>query len=298
MSSELRPEHRALNVSRVLTLTPVLALLFVISLLGTAPRRAEASQGGPENVQVYAGDCATPQTYFSPGDTVCAVAGGFPLTPGSAFRYRRFQWVAPTSSVADLTNIKVDPQGDKFVIPTSGAIFGTWYVRSIDSSGEGQARAKFIVRDRERRFVDLSVVKSGPVRFLPGERVQYTLTISNLGPDYAEKIEFGTEVLSNTTFVGVKHADGPVPECKTPTRGESGSTICFVGGLKPDESVTLVFYYQVDREVRIDTPCTGTTKVSSATEDLNYDDNAIQTEALVTKPDSEETGNNEEPPQG
>ncbi|MDT5294141.1 MAG: hypothetical protein QOJ76_1021, partial [Acidobacteriota bacterium] len=140
-----------------------LFITIVAASLSTSTPAASAFQKGGEYVAVYAADCVTPQTVFNPGDIVCAQAGNYPVQPSQPF-YRRFSWMAADGSVADRNTIKVDPQNDTFVIPTSGPLaqLGTWYVSTIDESADRNATAKFIVSNPRIPSTDLSISKAGP----------------------------------------------------------------------------------------------------------------------------------------
>lgn len=279
----------------ILVLALLCAASFSASLFDNPPSKAAPFQSG-EYVITYAGDCVTPQTVFHLGDTVCAEAGGFPLALSS--RYRRFVWASPDSSVADLTNIRVDPQFDKFVIPTSGqfAQIGTWYVRTINPSSEGHTSAKFFVRNPRLPFVNMWITKNGPHRVLPEEKLIYRVEIGNPGPDFAEGVELVTEVPSNMIFVGLKQLAGPEFECVTPEGGGTGRIVCNTKGLDLDEKAGFDLYYQVSRDVREGMACSGVSFVSSRTEEGHKDDNSWATEALVTSPDQEDPGPGEPEP--
>jgi uncharacterized repeat protein (TIGR01451 family) len=261
---------------------------FIITTIPGAARRAAAFQSGAEYVKTFAADCVTPQTVFNPGDTVCAEAGDFPA-PLSA-RYRRFQWAPPDGFVADLTNVKIDPQSDKFVIPASGAL-GTWTVATIDGDSNRFAVAKFTVRNPRFPAANLSVYKDGPKYVLPGDRVSYKLWINNPGPDFAEGVQIVDEVPTNMVFVALKQASGAALECSTPARGETGRSVCKVKGVPAEEPIELIAYYQVNPEAKEGETCSSSTEVTSATEELNKEDNFSTSEATVTTP-AEET----EPP--
>lgn len=249
-----------------------------------APTRATAAlqqRSGGEYVQTFAADCITPQTVFNLGDTVCAEAGGFPLAP--SFRYRRFEWIAPDRYVADQTNIKVDPQNDSFIIPTSGQFAqpGTWTLASINADSDLYAVAKFIVRDPRIAYANLSINKLGQDWVYAGDTVSYRIRVTNPGPDFAESVQIVDTVPANMTFLALKQASGPLVDCSTPLRGETGRSVCNVKGLSNDEAVELVAYYQVIPDAREGSVCTSSVQVSSFTNELDKYDNVADTESTV-----------------
>jgi uncharacterized repeat protein (TIGR01451 family) len=259
------------------------AAIFCFAIPG-ATKGAAAFRGGVEYVKTFADDCVTPQTVFNVGDTVCVEAGDFPA-PLSA-GYRRFQWTTPDGLVADLTNVKVDPQGDKFVIPTSGqfAQLGSWTVATINGDSDRFAVAKFTVRNPRIPSVNLSIFKEGPGYVAPGDRVSYKLWVTNPGPDFAESVEIIDEVPSNMVFVALKQASGAAVECSTPTRGETGRSICKVKGMSAEEPIELIAYYQVNADAKDGATCTSSTQITSITEELNKEDNFCNSEVTVGIP--------------
>ena len=274
----------------VITLTIVAAsLCAAIPFCMETARAASMFQGGYEYINVYASDCITPRTVFSLGETVCVQAGSFPITPGIEPNYRRFQWISPSNEVADTTGIRADPQNDKFFIPTSGqfAQVGTWYVKTVNSRGEGEAGGKFVVRNLNIRYADLTIGKSGPQTIVPGDRVEYKLTVRNAGPDTATSIQFVDEVPANMVFVALKQASGGYFECSTPASGETGRTVCNSKGMRLDEEATFVFYYQVNLDIREGTVCGSRVQVSSLTEELDKLSNTFYMESTVSIPNDD-----------
>lgn len=271
-------------------LLAISAVFFSPTLPGAVKSAPAAFAPAPvEYVKTFADDCVTPKTTFGLGETVCAQAGGFPIALTA--RYRRFQWASPDGFTVELTNIKVDPQSDKFIIPTTGqfAQYGTWTVATIDADSDRYAVAKFIVRNPRLPLANLGVIKAGPGFVHPGDTVSFKIRIYNPGPDFAEGIEIVDEVPTNMTFVALKQSSGPLAECTTPARGETGRSVCKAKGLSAEESMEVVAYYTVNRDAKEGAACTSTTQVSSSTEELNKEDNFIQSEVTVAYP-GEETG--------
>jgi len=76
-----------------------------------------------ETVQVFAADCATPQTSFALGETICAKTDGVDLTvPGNFF----MNWFHPDGSATNGGTITQNPQYFLFSLPTSSTEAGTW----------------------------------------------------------------------------------------------------------------------------------------------------------------------------
>lgn len=275
------------------------AALFVLSVITFATAMststAPAFASGAEFITVYADDCATPKTVFNPGEIVCVQAGNFPVATNWGYRYRRFSWVAPNRQVMDQTNIKADPQYDRFAIPGSASA-GTWYVTTLDVESSRFANGRFIVRSPYSITTDLSILKDGPATVLAGQTVEYALTLSNPGPDMAEGIEITTEVPSNMTFVALKQASGGYFDCRTPLRGGTGRIYCSTKGMPLDGSARFYAYYSVNPDIREGTVCSALTQVTTFTEELNKENNTVTTDTKVVLEDQPTNG--EPPPDG
>ena len=256
--------------------------LICAALVCTLAFGGRAGEAADEFVTIYAADCATPQTYFNLGDTVCVQVGNFPAPLTT--RFRRVQWSAPDKAIARLSSLRADPQFTSFVIPSTGTLAqpGTWQVTTIDASGEGFAAARFIVRNPAILLADLWVTKLAPDYVLPGDKTLLTLQVGNPGPDYAEVVEFVSEVPSNMIFSALRQVSGPPFDCSTPENGEIGRTICRTKYMKEGDKAEFHFYYQVNPDAREGTVCSGGTSVSSYyTEERGKDDNFWTTEVLV-----------------
>jgi uncharacterized repeat protein (TIGR01451 family) len=280
----MRPEFGLSVFKRASISFALIVALTCLTLSFSQPSLTTAHAfASDEYITVYADDCITLQSVFNPGDTVCVEAGSFSLPLDSSFRYRRFQWIAPNGAVVDVNGIKVDPQNDKLIIPLSGefAQLGTWKVTTMDASAEGYAVGKFIVRAPREPATDLTINKTGPDIVYAGDRVEYLLHIVNSGPDPTPEIEIIDEVPNDMLFVGLKQQSGPFFECATPARGETGQTVCKAKGLALNESATFLIYYQVDNAAREGTTSSSSARVSSATRDLNGEDNISTTKAEV-----------------
>ena len=251
-----------------------------------------SAQGGTEYNNLFAGDCATPKSSFYLGDTVCATIGDFPLPVTS--RYRRFQWVAPDGRVFDQNGVKLDPQSDSIVLPTTGdfAQYGTWTIRAIDIQSQIRTIARFKVLNREFRIVDLGVLKDGPALVFPGDRVKYQIVVSNVGPDDAYEVQLNDYVPENMTFYAMKQVSGRAFfECSTPLRGETGRTVCRTRGMADGDEAIFDVYYIVNDYTRDGMTCPGAAEVMSRVAELNKETNYADFAATVsTLRDTEDTG--------
>jgi uncharacterized repeat protein (TIGR01451 family) len=268
----------------------VLAATIAFAALSASPFLNHASAAGPESVEVFAGDCATPQTIFYLGDTVCVRATGFPLHPSLADYYRRFNWSAPGHRVAQTGAVKSDPDYEKFSIPTSGdfAVAGKWRVQTVDIETNTRAYANFTVRNPRLFLVDLSAWKWAHDFVHPGDRLRYTITFKNDGPELAEFVQFAEDVPTNATFYALKQRSGSLFECSTPQVGATGRILCSTKYMKNGEEASFDVYYTVNPEAREGDFCEGRTQIASNTEEMNKGDNVLKYSTRIANPLKEE----------
>lgn len=267
-----------------------LVAAFAFAALSASPFLDRARAAGPESVEVFAGDCATPQTTFYLGDTVCVRASGFPLHPSVADHYRRVNWSAPGHRVAESEPIKGDPDYDKFVIPSSGdfAVAGRWRVQAVDIETNTRADANFTVRNPRLFLVDLSAWRWAQDYVLPGDRLRSTLKVRNDGPELAEFVQLAEDVPTNATFLALRQTSGPLFECQTPKEGGIGRILCTTKALRHGEEASFDVYYVVSTDAREGDSCAGRTQVASNNEDLNKYDNLARYSTLIVRELKEE----------
>ncbi|HWS54503.1 MAG TPA: hypothetical protein VN228_10265 [Pyrinomonadaceae bacterium] len=278
-----------LTPSATRTKSTVLFVLFAVSVfaaVSASPFVNRAAAAGPETVQTFAADCATPKTTFWLGETVCVKASNFPLHPGVADYYRRFNWSAPGHRVAESDAVKGDPDFDTFSIPSSGdfAVAGKWRVQTVDIETNTRADATFTVRSPRLFFVDLSAWKAAHDFVLPGDRLRYKVTIFNDGPDVAEFVQLAEDLPVNATFYALKQSSGPVFECRTPAQGQTGRILCSTKYMKSGDQATFDVYVVADERASAGDLFQSRTVVGSNTEELNKADNTYRyTSRVVTE---------------
>jgi uncharacterized repeat protein (TIGR01451 family) len=284
-----------LRRARVLTLF-VLAAAAVYSALSAPTLFNQTALAANENVQVFNGDCRTPQTIFFLGDTVCVRVADLPAPATAAEHFRRITWSAPGFSVAEIEVVGADPEFDRFTIPTTGpfAVPGKWRVHSVDIETNARADGHFTVRHPRSLLVDLGVWKAGPGFVLPGDKVRYLLTVRNEGPELAQTVQFAEDVPTNATFLALRQRSGPLFECQLPKEGETGRILCTTGRMKLGEEASFDVYYAVNAEAREGDFCEGRTQVASATEELSKLDNIWRAATFIANPKVDDWGTREE----
>jgi uncharacterized repeat protein (TIGR01451 family) len=264
------------------------ALAVVVAALATllAANLNGPARANDEIVQTFASDCVTPRTTFYLGDTVCAVVSG--AVVDSEAVYRRLQWASPDITEGQRVDISRESQVDTFQIPTSGPLaqVGSWTVQTIDPSANGYATAKFVVRDRFRPVVNLAIVKDGPDRIVAGDRfLEYTVKITNLGPETAKEIKFLDSVPRGTMLYKMGQTSGRTATCE-PAREPGASTTCYIEGMREGETASFIFIYQLDDFLRVGTVFSSAAEVYSAIDELDKRDNFASAETtLVAKED-------------
>jgi uncharacterized repeat protein (TIGR01451 family) len=283
-----------LTRTRALTLFVLAAAIY--SAFFASPFSNPAHAAGDETVQVFAGDCKTPQNIFYLGDTVCVRVGDFPLHPTVAEYYRRINWSAPGLGVAETELVGADPEYDRFTIPSSGpfALPGRWRVQTVDIETNTRADGHFVVRHPRLLLADLHLWKAGPDFVLPGDKLRYTLTIRNSGPELAETVQFAEDTPSNATFLAFRQRSGSPFECQLPKSGEAGRILCTSKVMRLDEEATFDIYYVVSDNAREGDTCDGRTQVASLTEELHKYDNLVRSSTPVSAPAGEEPPPTEE----
>lgn len=274
----------------------LLALAVVVAALAAmfsapggrlAARLGLAASAADETVQTFASDCVTPRTVFYLGDTVCALVSNAQVD--SAAVYRRLQWGAPDVTEGQRTDIYKESQYELFHIPSSGPLaqIGSWTVQTIDPSANGYATAKFVVRDPFRLVVDLSIFKYGPAWIVVGEDfIEYTISITNNGPETAREIQFSDGVPKGALFYKMGQTEGREASCVLP-RDPSMSTTCTIAGMREGEKASFRFIYKVDPDLRVGTVLESTAQVFNSVEELDKRDNYSTAETTIVERESD-----------
>ena len=242
----------------------------------------------PESINTYAADCATAKTTFFVGDTVCAVATDAPLGPPAQ---RLFEWVMPGGSLFQSIGpeITTNPQSNSITIPAGGPV-GTWQVKTVDRSNNGQAVARFVVQDPANAAVDLWCPVSAPFEVSPGSAAPFNVFVTNKGPNDAQNVQLTVGVATNSTFQSETQVTGPAFNCTNPDVGSSeGTSTCSIATLPANTTAQLTFVFQVDSGAQPGAGVSMTATVSSDTPELFDDDNTFTASVTISSPTCEVT---------
>jgi uncharacterized repeat protein (TIGR01451 family) len=218
--------------------------------------------GGPA-ISFYKSDCSTPQSTFSPGDTVCAKIDGLDT---SLFK-THFDWADPDGFIlARSAEITASGQTRLFTVPVSAPV-GEWQANITDQVGARRALGSFTVSDADNPAVDLSLNVDGPAKVTAGNSITYTLVLFNNGPDAAENVRLTDVFPTDTTFVGLVQNSGPIFTCANDT----GATTCTIPLMPANEVAIFAITYDVASTAT--NPITNTASAVSDTNDLNNNSN-------------------------
>ena len=149
--------------------TAILACFGVLILMAIMVRAPFSSAQTSESINTFASDCATSKTTFNLGDPVCAETMNALIADpivGSGVQ-RRFEWVTPDGNLFQSIgpDITTTTQSTSITIPATGPLaqVGTWTVKTVDSSNNGHAVARFVVVDPANANVDLWCPISAPL---------------------------------------------------------------------------------------------------------------------------------------
>lgn len=268
--SSSRPESIAQEMAA--TLPGFTALLLM------APQQAPYE---PETITTYAADCTTPKSDFNFGDTVCAkIDGGIPLSIAS----RRFAWVDPDNRVLTRVNVTTVPQTNLFQLPARDLLDdkrGVWRVNSISSRSSVRASAFFNVSDPNDAAADVLVynnVNTDTADVAAGSNIEFSMWISNQGPNTATNVSLTNAVNGGATFIQSVQDSGPAFTCSP----NGGGTDCTIASLAPGDSARIRVVYQVAAGSVPGTVIVSTATISSATADQFTNNNSSVAEIIVT----------------
>jgi uncharacterized repeat protein (TIGR01451 family) len=132
-------------------------------------------------------------------------------------------------------------------------------------------------------FTDLSVSKTASAdQVSAGSNVTYTIQVINGGPDVASSVELNDPLPAGMTFVSLTKPDSWT--CTTPAVGDDGTINCVNPSLavtSNDSGDTFKLVAKVPSETPADTFFTNIATISSATPDINDENNSAPASTMV-----------------
>lgn len=131
---------------------------------------------------------------------------------------------------------------------------------------------------------DVSIAKSAPATVVAGGApMQYVITVTNGGTDFAQDVAFFDALPAGTTFVQVAQNSGPTASCGGPAVGTNGTVSCSMGLMAPNTSAQFTITVNVGASVPSGTVLSNTATVSSSTTgDPNPNNNSSNAQTTVT----------------
>jgi uncharacterized repeat protein (TIGR01451 family) len=241
---------------------------------------------GP-TVTTYAGDCATPQTTFAVGDTVCVKVSGVTLSSPA----RQLALINANDTVIFSADITSDPQTNTFTVPattTFGNISvdnrGTWFAAIFNPFlYYSEGTSSFSVADPHNPTADNGVsVTSINSEVQSGSQVIFSLQVKNYGPDNSANVQLASDVPANTTFVSFQQVSGPTFVCNNPDPMTTGTTTCTISTFNwPGPEAIFTAIYKVNDSVANGTQIVDTATVSADTDDQNSRDNSSASASVI-----------------
>src|ERR1041385_4455094 len=232
---------------------------------------------GPESIATYADDCTTPKTDFNFGDTICAVVSNVRVGGNE-----RLVWGHTDGFLAREVFLNSSTQTDTLLLtPTSvlGGLTvnnrGTWRIWSIDVDGAPVADTTFTIHDPATPTGDLSVYKfnqDGLSEVNEDTDINFTISVSNFGPDDASNVSLQDVVPDVTTFVSLTQTSGPAFTCT--------DSNCTIASLAKGAQANFLAVYHTNG-VASNTVTSYTASVSSDTAELRPEDNSASGEFTI-----------------
>lgn len=210
-------------------------------------------QAGPETIAIFQGDCTTPATSFTLGDTVCAKLTNAPVGFRATQVLRRLAIVGPDGFIRSKSDVPGTDSSDELIFtipatetsPVGGENLdnrGTWQAASFSGfDGSAQVKAAFVVTSNVA-VAQLSLLSAvSQTELAGGDNVSFTLYLQNSGPNDAEDVVVTADNPAHTTFVSAIASD-PNINCVNDT----GSTTCTSETLANDARATITLTYNVD----------------------------------------------------
>ena len=232
---------------------------------------------GPESIATYADDCTTPKTDFNFGDTICAVVSNVRVGGNE-----RLVWGHTDGFLAREVDLNSVTQNDSLLLTPTSVLGGntvnnrgTWRIWSIDVDGAPVADTTFTIHDPATPTGDLSVYKfnsDGLSEVNEDTDINFTISVSNFGPDSASNVSLQDVVPDATTFVSLTQVSGPAFTCT--------DSNCTIASLAKGGQANFLAVYHANG-VASATPTSYTASVSSDTAELRPADNTASGEFTI-----------------
>lgn len=249
----------------------------------------------PPMIATYAGDCGTPNSSFSLGETLCVKLNNAPI--GSERVVRRIELVDPEGFIVDRRDVVNGNQTETFTLPTDATYTttfgwfidnrGTWRANLTDTSDASVRDVAFVtLHDPNLQVADLQISKAivDNSQVNAGANVQSVIWLFNAGPDTAVNPRFSDVTPSNTTFQTITQTLGPAFNCTTPGTGNPGTTTCTGASLVKGGVAAFTITYTVSGSVGNGASLDSTATATSDTFERSSVDNSSDASITSVNP--------------
>ena len=248
-------------------------------------------QAGPETVAIFQGDCTTPATSFTLGDTVCAKLTNAPTGVRATQILRRLALVGPDGFIRVKADVPGTDSSDEvtFTIPSTDTSLiggenvdnrGTWTAASysgVDGSTKVQTAFTVTSNVAVAQLSLLSVVSN--TELAAGDNVTFTFYLENTGPNPAADIVFTAADPANTTFSSSASSD-PNLLCANDT----GTTECTLASLASNDGLKFSLTFNVGSGTPVKTVIEIQGSVTTTTAQRTTRGNSTKAATFVAEP--------------
>lgn len=248
-------------------------------------------QAGPETVAIFQGDCTTPATSFTLGDTVCAKLTNAPTGVRATQILRRLALVGPDGFIRVKADVPGTDSSDEvtFTIPSTDTSLiggenvdnrGTWTAASysgVDGSTKVQTAFTVTSNVAVAQLSLLSVVSD--TELAAGDNVTFTFYLENTGPNPAADIVFTAADPANTTFSSSASSD-PNLLCANDT----GTTECTLASLASNDGLKFSLTFNVGSGTPVKTVIEIQGSVTTTTAQRTTRGNSTKAATFVAEP--------------
>ena len=286
-----RISHSLMSVIKRFRILIFVTAILALPLISVASAVFPLSpQAGPETIEIYQGDCTTPATSFTLGDTVCAKLTNAPVGFRATQVLRRLAIVGPDGFIRSKTDVPGTDSSDEliFTIPATDTSTvggetldnrGTWQASSFSGfDGSAQVKTDFVVTSNVA-VAQLSLLSAvSHMELSAGDDVSFTLYLQNNGPNDAENVVVTAADPANTTFVGAVSSD-PNINCANDT----GNTTCTSSTFASNTRATITLTYNVGAGTPVRTVISFEALVTTTTAQRSTRGNFTEAAAFVAE---------------
>jgi uncharacterized repeat protein (TIGR01451 family) len=201
---------------------------------GTSPFSVPSNLVSPHVVTV---PTAPATVVASPANAAASVAWTTPVSNGGS-PITSYTVTAFASGVASASALVLAPATSTVVSGLTNGTTYTFTVHATNAAGNSPESlpSNAVTPNLPLGPTDMAITMAGPGTVNAGGNVSYTLTVSNLGPNYAPSLVTSNPIPAGATFVSATTSLGV---CAGPANSATGGVQCLASGLLPGASITI-----------------------------------------------------------